>query len=475
MTVLDYVVNKANTEPIPEWQPTISPIEVDEVVRKATLTEWFVNPVKGQPRYVDIYKLRAWGRSEWVASIISYLINRVKSIEYEFVAKDPKKRQNPSTRIQSEIRQAEKLFDSCTQNSESFKRAVETPLLRDILELDAGVLVKNFTVGSYMGNPEKPGTLHIRGKRNLAEFRACDGGSFLKDIKPHYVLRGYWQFSYTRPLAAPVFFDPEEIVYISRYPRSYSPYGWASTQNADAILNSLINSAVWNSNFFSNQGIPKGMITLDGSDIDVKRFRAYWRQKIKSHWYDIPVINREAKFVNFAMTAQDMQWLSGQKWYQRLMCALFQVHPSEIGVEDTSRQAGQAAEKRDRIQKRSSVIPLLLLLENAINPGIVAEISPRIMFKYMPEDTDEARLLAETENRQIELGLKTINQLRVARGETRVPWGDLPPSLLNNLIRSFSRMGMIPGIEELNQLSFDSDGLSVEVEKKDFMRKEEQT
>jgi len=268
----------------------------------------------------------------------------------------------------------------------------------------------------------------------------------LKDITPQRVLKGYWQYSYTRPLARPVFFSPDEVCYISRYPRSYSPYGWSALQNADAIINSLINSAVWNSNFFSNQGIPRGMITLDGDDTDVKRFRSYWRNKIKGKWYTLPVVNKEAKWVPFSLTAQDMQWLSGQKWYQRLICALYQVHPSEIAVEDTSRQAGTAAESRDRLQKRASVVPILLLLEEAINADIISEFSPRIIFRYVPEDPDEVRIKSEAENKALELGMATVNELRDVKGLKRVPWGDMPLPLLQNYIRSFSRLGFIPSV-----------------------------
>lgn len=448
MNILSSVIVKAIPEQIQDWQQPLSTIEIDEYVRKATLTEWFVNPVKGQPRYVDIYRLRAFGKSEWISAVTSYLQSRVKIVDYEITAKNPKKRDKPSLRLQNEIRKAEKLFDSCTPNGESFKQGVEAPLLRDVLELDSGVLVKVFTKDSYSGDPKNMGSLKPSGERLLAQFHAIDGGSLLKDIGVHYVLKGYWQYSYTRPTSAPAFFDPDEICYVSRYPRSYSCYGWSPIQNADAILNSLVNSAVWNANFFSNQGIPRGMITLlNADDKDVKRFRNYWRQKVKGRWYELPVTNRDAKWVPFAMNAKDMEWLSGQKWYQRLVCALYQVNISEIGLEDTSRRAGSATETTERLQKRSSIVPLLTLIEDSVNKSIISEISPRIMFRYVPLDPEEQRLKATADNAQIELGLKTINEIRDERGEQPVSWGNWPPSLLNNLIRSFSRLGHIP--EEL--------------------------
>ena len=390
-----------------------------------------------------------------MAAVTSYLMNRIKEIPIEITAKNPNKREKPSLRIQYEIKKAQNLFDNCTLNGQDFKQGVETAFLRDILELDAGVIVKVFDQDSYSGDPKQKGSLKPLGERNLAKFMAIDGGSVLKDITQHNEVLGFYQYSYVKPTDKPVWFDKDELAYTVRYPRSYSPYGWSSLQNADAILNSLVNSAVWNSNFFSQQGIPRGMISLmNADDKDVKKFQAYWRQKIKGQWYEVPVLNKEAKWIPFSMNAKDMEWLNGQKWYQRMICALYQVSPGEIALDDTSRRAGAAEATSDRIQKKSSITPLLLLEENVLNKNILAEISPRIVAMYVPEDPEELRIKTENENRMVELGMKTINELREERGELPVKWGNLPPSILNNLIRSWSRLGTIPSIEEMNRLDF---------------------
>lgn len=430
-------------------------MELDELIKKAVLTEWFINPTYGQPRYVDIYRLRAFARSEWVAAVTSYLINRIKEIPIEITAKNPNKREKPSLRIQYEIKKGQDLFDNCTPSGQDFKNGVETAFLKDLLELDAGVISKIFSQDSYNGNPKDKDSLKPLGERTLGQFMAIDGGSVLADVTPHNEVLGWYQYSYVKPTDKPVWFDRNELCYSMRYPRSYSPYGWAATQNADAILGSLVNSATWNSNFFSQQGIPRGMISLmNADDKDVKKFQAYWRQKIKGQWYEVPVLNKEAKWVPFSMNAKDMEWLNGQKWYQRMICALFQVSPGEIALDDTSRIAGVAAATTDRIQKKSSITPLLLLIENVLNRGILSEISPRIVARYVPEDPEELRVKTENENRMVELGLKTINDIRADRGDPPYAWGDLPPSILNNLIRSYSKLGVMPTIEEMNSLNF---------------------
>ncbi len=454
--MLEYITKAVEVVKAPEYTeaPTITKEEYEAVIRKGIFTEWFINPPKGQPRMVDIFRLRQYGHSEWVNIVVSYLLNRIKIIPYEIVAKDPAKRRRPSERIQAEINRAMALFDEMTPDGKNFKAAVEGPLIRDILELDAGALNKCFTAGSYIGDPLLSGSLLPRGQRVLAQVVPLDGGSILKDITDDMRLKCYWQYSYRKPRADPTFFDIDEIVYFDRYARSYSPYGWSPIQASDAVLNSLINSAAWNANFFSNQAIPKGMITLEGTDADVERFRMWWKSRIEGKWHNIPIVNSEAKFVPFSINAADMEWLSGQKWYQRMVCALYQVHPSEVGVEDTSRQSGDALAGRDRLQKTASIAPLMGLVEDAINNEILSEISPRIMFRYVPEDPDSEKIQAEMENAFIELGVKTINQIRDEKGEDPVPWGNLPPDILNNLIRSCAKLGKFPTIEQMDKLDF---------------------
>lgn len=454
MSALDDIVIKASPTNfgMVNEQEILSVAELGEIVRKASLTEWFINPVKGQPRYMDIYRVRAYARCEWVSLVVNYLINRVKVIDYELVARDPTKRDAPSGRIQAEITRVENFLEGCTSDGKSFKQIVEPALVRDVLELDSGVLVKYFTRDSYVGDPMKPNSLKPLGSRKLAELASVDGGTFLKDIDQSLILHAYWQYQYRRPLAHPVFFDPAEISYIMRYPRSYSPYGWSVLQNADAVLNSLINSAAWNANFFSNQAVPKGMITLDGEDEDIKRFRTWWKSRIEGKWHNIPVVpGQNVKWVPFGMTAADMEWLSGQKWYQRLICAFYQVQPAEVGMEDTSRTTGAVMNARDSIQTTASVEPILRLIENALNTEIIPEISPRVILRYAPKDTATDKAEAEIEAQQLEQGLVTINELRVKKSQLPVMWGDMPLSLVNNYIRSYSRFGIIPPIKDLGK------------------------
>ena len=45
-----------------------------EFPRRAVMTEWFYNPLKGQPRYVDVYRLRSLAASEWVSMCVMTII-----------------------------------------------------------------------------------------------------------------------------------------------------------------------------------------------------------------------------------------------------------------------------------------------------------------------------------------------------------------------------------------------------------------
>ena len=55
--------------------------------RKAVLTEWFWQPIRGQPRRVDTNELRKYSNTLWVQSIVMTILNQISSIPWDVVPK----------------------------------------------------------------------------------------------------------------------------------------------------------------------------------------------------------------------------------------------------------------------------------------------------------------------------------------------------------------------------------------------------
>src|SRR3990167_7232074 len=304
--------------------------------------------------------------------------------------------------------------------------------VQDLLELDAGAFVKGFGANSYATTREGGLELQPLGQRDLAEIWARDGGSFLAETDVNGVKYRWWQYSYLHPAIAPLEFDINEVAYFMQYQRSYSVYGWSPLQSMDNILSSLINSAAWNSTFFAEATLPSGIIGVENMNPEeLERFRQYFRSEIKGKWHRIAVVNSDVKYVPFALTNRDMQWLDGQQWYAKLVMALYNITPTELGFTDDIRATGKAMGAQEEVQKRKSTLPILRKLEQVINNQIVAELSQNVIFEFKPVDRSEELMQIDVDNKDIELSKVSPNEIRKKRGlGPPLWWGEEPPEIV---------------------------------------------
>jgi len=99
------------------------------------MTEWFYNPLKGQPRYVDIYRLRSLAASEWVLMCTSTIIEEIAQVPWEIV---PKLQESPPEQILNEIDEVNYFLNNPNDNKGETINTIFRAFLRDSLELDCG-------------------------------------------------------------------------------------------------------------------------------------------------------------------------------------------------------------------------------------------------------------------------------------------------------------------------------------------------
>ena len=416
-----------------------------EFPRRAVMTEWFYNPLKGQPRYVDIYRLRSLAASEWVFMCTSTIIEEIAQVPWEILPKDPKLQESPPEQILNEIDEVNYFLNNPNDNKGETINTIFRAMLRDSLELDAGCIVKGFSESSYDRHPAGGFELRPQGERMLLEIFARDGGSFLKETDVNGIEYRLWQYSYLHPAVAPIEFDVNEVVYAMRYPRSYGVYGWSEIQSMETILNLLINSAFTNATMFQEYAVPSGVVSFTGSKEDEDRLREYFRTEIKGRFHKVAVLNREAKFVPLAYTNRDMEFLKGQEWFAKLVWAVYKLTPTEMGFQDEIRETGKAMAAQGRIQKRKAVFPLLRLIEQVMNNQIINEFSPRIKFQFNFVDKEEEYADTQLEIQELSQAMMTINEWRKKRKiGGPVPWGDQPLAITLAELRGPSGFGGAP-------------------------------
>jgi len=128
--------------------PKIDPIieQTRDGLQKAYIPNFLYKPDYGFPRYVDIPNIRRLATSPYVEMAISTCINELCSIEWDIVPKEGKEN---SPGVQDHIDHVKSFYDNPNTNGESFE-AIRSKYLRDIFEIDSGVINKIFNMKGEM-------------------------------------------------------------------------------------------------------------------------------------------------------------------------------------------------------------------------------------------------------------------------------------------------------------------------------------
>jgi len=300
-----------------------------EVLNKARGPMWFWRAPYGIPREVDIWALRQLAQHHVVWSIVTkHIIDPIFNLEWDIRPADdtPENREE----LEEEIKRVKEWLKCVNENGEDFMTVLKM-VTKDIAQLDAGVIVKEFSINSYEvadveevvytpdGHPEKRtvtrATLKEMDDRDLIQFWARDGGQFLKNMDNHgrYQEPAYFMYSYNTGFTAltneprfqrmtydealsrwdeykrnmnvnypysPIPFSKGEIVYMMKNPSTYSYYGESSIQIlADVIL--MLKYCVMNDyDFFESGSIPPMIAAIDVDKKTFKGLRKQWKEML---------------------------------------------------------------------------------------------------------------------------------------------------------------------------------------------------
>lgn len=395
--------------------------------RKAVLTEWFWQPIRGQPRRVDTNELRQFSQTFWIFSCVTTLLDQICSMEWNIVVKEGYDSEDKT----EQAKKIKKWLSFPNANNESFENILRA-WIKDVLELDAGCLVKVFDLSSYDFDTLEPKSgaplLKDKGQRNMVEIYARDGASFLKETDKFGFVGGYWQYSYQIP-AHPMWFNKDEICYMSKNPRSMSCYGYAPTQAVLDIVKALHYSTLYNKKFFEENSIPDGVLSiLDTNPNEMKSFVDNWTREFKAQPHKFAVMNKDIKWTPFQITHRELEFLETQDWFYKLIIGSFGLTPIDLGITEDVNRATSASQVE--ISKRKGLRPLLKLVEKFINEEIISEFGIEgVEFQFLFDDPTELRERLNNWKLMSDMGLKTINEIRYEMGLKPVEWGDVPSNM----------------------------------------------
>lgn len=378
---------------------------------KLPYASWYYEAPLGQPRNVNLMEVRQYAKSPWVQMVVNTIIKQVKDTEWFIVPSD----EEDETDYTEIIKQITDFLEFPNSRGDTFDD-LWGAYLRDILELDSGVIYKG------------------RNSGKLVELFAYDGARFLIDMDRHTMIKGYYQYSVTFPGAAPLRFEPKELIYGKiNNNTEFFPYGWAPLQSILQEVEVLIQSTRYNKEFFQNNAVPDAFIQQTMSDDKLKEFKEAWNNQIKKKPHKTIFTNAENLDVKVLNTNnKDMEWLEGQKWYHHIVFGAYGLSPQEVGFYENSNKS--TGESQERVTVKNAIRPYLAHIADKINREIIPELlegdEQPIKFKWFPQDHVQEKLEHEQNLAKLNANVYTINEIRAMEGKEPVEWGDQPMSMI---------------------------------------------
>jgi HK97 family phage portal protein len=383
------------------------------------LANWMYAAKIGMPRSINIVELRQFAKSSWVQMITNAICKQIMTTEWDIVTDDEDEQIIEKYKI--DIEKAKTFLNQPNRNGDAFWD-VWIPWLRDVLEIDAGVMYKGKNVSG-----------------ELVELFSYDGARFLVNLNEHGIIGedtngepapGYYQYSFRQISSAPIPFNKDEIVYgrVNTNNELY-PYGFSPLQSIQQEVELMIQSTRFNKERFKNSAVPDGIVSVPMDTDQMQTFKNAWETELKGRPHKLLFHNSDASFTPLSMTNKDMEWLEGQKWYFHLVFAAFGLSPQEVGFyENSNRSTG---ESQERITVKNAIKPYLELISSKITREILPELvgHDELRFKWFPKDDSAEKIEHEQMMSKLNAGVLTVNEVRAIEGLDPVEWGDQPMSM----------------------------------------------
>lgn len=283
-----------------------------------------------------------------------------------------------------------------------------------------GYLLKRYGVG------EVPGALFVLRSDKVKAIKGNDG----EIIK--------WKYGDEE-------YGVEEVLHIKEFNPVDEVYGLGRVEVAARDIDILNAAKEWNLKLIQNDMRPSGIFNFEQELTEEQR--KVLREILSE---DYSGVSNAGKFIitegkgtwtQASVNPKDVDWMMGQKFVMRQICAVFGV-PSELLGDSENKTYSNYREAR-RALYEEVVLPMMDVLRDELNGWLMKDYGDEARLEY---DRDEIEALQEERERKYDYLSKakwlSVNDLRAATGYGEVDGGDVP------LVMMESGIGGIGGEKE---------------------------
>ena len=456
-----------------------------EGINKGYIPKFLYKPPFGYPRFANMSYIRYLAQTPYVEMCVDTIIKELISIPWDIVPnpdipKEVFENEEGDFTDQTKLEIAHQkhfLENPNTNPNEYFEDVFIKMPIRDVLEINTGIINKVFNFkgemvecvardgATFTKNPDIHGMYTNRADlilaKHIVEHRDEVLNPFNQISTPIVREQGaYFQYGWIAG-PVPVPFGKKEIVWMQNMIRSDDIYGYSAIQLLAKNLQMLLYQIESDLEYYNDNNVPKGIIGLDASDADeIKSFKEQWyeqsrRQDEFGNWKKmmnkVPILNYIPHFERIEFSSSEIQLIEKQKWYTKMVWACFGVTPTELGyTEDAKGVANQIIQSK--VFRKKTINPNLRILTNGINREVLIEFEyvyemklgketvnmPKYLFKFLVFDIDEEKSKMELFEKQIDSGVKTVNEIRKSEGDEPLDWGEERPQKFREQAQQFN-------------------------------------
>jgi len=350
-----------------------------------------------------------------VRMAVDAIINEVTSAKWDImpkekddnIEKDKVKQEDQKKRI----KEVKGFFEKPNKNKENFRTILEK-MMRDLLLLDAGVIVKSHTP-----------------QGRIAEIYAADGGTIKIDADRHGMINCFWQVIQQEGLK-PLKLESNEVIYLMMNPSTNSLYGLSPLETLHNIVTAFLYGETYNLKYFENSSTPRGILDLGPAitEDQLDRFRTYWQSETIQQPHRTFVVggaSAGSKWTAIAMTPKDMEFNNYMNWLLKVILAVFGVSPSEAGWTEDLRGAPATGQLlQSQAFKNKSIYPMMDKISYYLTRDIIWDEFgyDDLKFEFIEEiSLQEKMLKGQYDNMRVMSGIMSVDEIRKESGLSPKP------------------------------------------------------
>jgi hypothetical protein len=241
------------------------------------------------------------------------------------------------------------------------------------------------------------------------------------------------------------FYTGDELIFDFQNPRTdilHSFYGYSYVEQAIDLVTSVINAFTYNSGFFTENKLPRGMLLIDGdaSQQTINMIEDYLAEIMSgtpSSQWKIPILpsgvktgegSGGIKWVPLTGTNKDMEFMGWIDYCHSGVAAIFGSTLEDLGIHSQKSQPVYENSREPVLKSTKSLIlgDLLSFLQSYIN-RIIEKINPNYEIEFVGYERDDPKEVLNLDKGEVE-SYKTLNEKREEKGLKKLdqPWADIP-------------------------------------------------